>query len=84
MGSMLVYNLIFGLFIILVIFISLDKATSGTIMNDTTTELDETNTSFSQSVKNTVSIVSSAWLWIPAFALFGLVYMAVSSAQGGV
>lgn len=84
MGSMLVYNLIFGLFIIIIIFISLDKATSGTIITDTEDELNTTNTSFSLSVKDTVTTLNTTWLWIPALALFGLIYMAISYSQGGV
>jgi len=83
MGSMLMFNLMFGLFVIMIVFISLDKATSGTMYNDTVDELNDTDTTFSQDIKDTVVTMNNAWLWIPGLALFGLVYMIISNTQAG-
>jgi len=83
MGSMLMFNLMFGLFVIMIVFISLDKATSGTMYNDTVDELNDTDTTFSQDIKDTVVAMNNAWLWIPGLALFGLVYMIISNIQAG-
>jgi len=83
MGSMLLFNMIFGLFIILIVFISLDKGTSEILLNDTITDLNDTNTTFSQNVKGTLEIMNTSWIWIPVFALFGVIYMVFSNTQAG-
>ena len=83
MPSMILYSMVFGFFIIMIIFISLDKGTGGILLNDTMDDLNVTNTTFSQNVRGTVSVISSVWLWIPLFALFGLIYYAFSGSHGG-
>ena len=84
MGNMIFYSLIFGLFIVLIIFITLDKSLSGTLLPNTIADLNNTNTSFSQNVKGTVQVMESTWTYIPLFALFGLIYYGLSIGRGGV
>ena len=82
MSSMIIYNLIFGLFIIMLVFLILDKHTSGTIIADTVTDLNDTDTSLSQNLKGTVNIFKSVWTYIPFFAFFGVIFYAIAHTQG--
>lgn len=83
MGSMILYSLIFGFMIVMIIFITLDKHTYSTVMGDTVTDLNTTNTTFSQNIKATVQVMQSSWKYIPLFALFSMLYFAFSRATGG-
>jgi len=83
MGSMLLFNMIFGLFIILIVFITLNKGTSEILLNETINDLNDTNSTFSQNIKGTLQIINTSWIWIPIFALFGVIYMVFSNTQKG-
>ena len=82
MSSMIIYNMIFGLFIILLIFVVLDKHTSGTIIEDTVYDLNVTNTTFSTNLKGTINIFKSVWTYIPLFAFIGVIFFAIAHTQG--
>lgn len=81
--SMMIYSLFFGLFIIIILFITFDNSLSDTMFPNTIAELNDTNTSFSIGVKSTVQVMQSVWLFVPLFALLGLIYFAFSKSQGG-
>ena len=81
MPNMILYAMFFGFFVLMIIFVSLDKHTTGTMIPDTTTELNDTNTAFSQNIKTSVNTISSAWSYIPLFALFGIIYFGFSKTQ---
>jgi len=83
MASMIFFNMLFGLFVILIVFISLNKGTSEILLNETINDLNDTNTTFSQNIKGTLQIINTSWIWIPLFALFGVIYMVFSNAQRG-
>lgn len=67
----------------MILFVSFDKSVSTLMLNDTITDLNDTNTTFSQNIKGTVTVMDSAWKWIPIFALLGLLYYGFKSAMGG-
>jgi ATP-dependent Zn protease len=83
MGSMIIYSLIFGFFIIMSIFIILDKHTNSMILTDSISEMTTTNTSFSNNVKTTLQALSIGWKWIPVIGLIGLMYYAFNQSMGG-
>jgi hypothetical protein len=81
MGKMLLYSLMFGFMCIMILFIALDKSFTGTLFPNTITELNETNTSFSQNTKGTIQVLSNGWAYIPLFLFIALIYAGITSAQ---
>jgi len=69
--------------IFMIIFLALDKSTSGMIMSDTMTDLNVTNTTFSQNIRGTMVIVNTTWMYIPILFILGLIFFTVDKSREG-
>ena len=82
MGNLII-TLLFSLMIFMIIFLALDKSTSGMIMNDTMIDLNATNTTFSQNIRGTMVIVNTTWMYIPILFILGLIFFTVDKSREG-